>query len=131
MAQPTYEQLLDIINRKDQRIAELQTQVRQLTAQLGQVTSQLQEVLRANKRQAAPFSKGPPKDPPATPDLVFSRLKKIINVSGCFWHMHTCGRCRIPASRRAYWVGKLSRNAARDRQNRRLLTKAGWGVLTI
>jgi transposase len=67
MAQPTYEQLLDIINRKDQRIAELQTQVRQLTAQLGQVTSQLQEVLRANKRQAAPFSKGPPKYPPATP----------------------------------------------------------------
>ena len=53
MAQPTYEQL-------QQRVAELEAQVRQLTAQL-------QEVLRANKRQAAPFSKGPPKDPPATP----------------------------------------------------------------
>jgi transposase len=53
MAQPTYEQLL-------QRVADLEAQVRLLTAQL-------QEVLRANKRQAAPFSKGPPKDPPATP----------------------------------------------------------------
>lgn len=53
MAQPTYEQL-------QQRVAELEAQVRQLTAQL-------QEVLRASKRQAAPFSKGPPKDPPATP----------------------------------------------------------------
>jgi len=53
MAQPTYQQL-------QQRVAELEAQVRQLTAQL-------QEVLRASKRQAAPFSKGPPKDPPATP----------------------------------------------------------------
>jgi transposase len=53
MAQPTYEQL-------QQRVAELEAQVRALTAQL-------QEVLRASKRQAAPFSKGPPKDPPATP----------------------------------------------------------------
>ena len=60
MAQPTYEQL-------QQRVADLEAQVRQLTAQLQQVTSQLQEVLRASKRQAAPFSKGPPKDPPATP----------------------------------------------------------------
>ena len=43
MAQPTYEQL-------QQRVAELEAQVRQLPAQL-------QEVLRANKRPAAPFSK--------------------------------------------------------------------------
>jgi len=60
MAQSTDKQLLDLLAQKDRRIAELEGQVRQLTAQL-------QEVLRANKRQAAPFSKGPPKDPPATP----------------------------------------------------------------
>ena len=60
MAQPTYEQLWDLVAQKDRRIADLEAQVRQLTAQL-------QDVLRANKRQAAPFSKGPPKDPPATP----------------------------------------------------------------
>lgn len=60
MAQPTYEQLWALVAQKDRRIADLEAQVRQLTAQL-------QEVLRANKRQAAPFSKGPPKDPPATP----------------------------------------------------------------
>jgi len=60
MAQLSDKQLLALLARKDRRIAELEAQVRQLTAQM-------QEVLRANKRQAAPFSKGPPKDPPATP----------------------------------------------------------------
>ena len=60
MAQPTYEQL-------QQRVVELEAQVEQLQSQVRQLTAQLQEVLRANKRQAAPFSKGPPKDPPAPP----------------------------------------------------------------
>ena len=60
MAQPTYEQL-------QRRVVELEAQVEQFQAQVRQLTTQLQEVLRASKRQAAPFSKGPPKDPPATP----------------------------------------------------------------
>ena len=60
MAQPTYEELFLDNRRLARRVEELEAQVRQLTAQL-------QEVLRASKRQAAPFSKGPPKDPPATP----------------------------------------------------------------
>jgi hypothetical protein len=67
MAQPTYQQLLDIIDRKDQRIAQLETRVEQLTAQVRQLTAQLQEALRAGKRQAAPFSKGPPKSNPKRP----------------------------------------------------------------
>lgn len=60
MAQPTYQQLLAENRRLSRRVAELEAQVRQLTAQL-------QEALRANKRQAAPFSKGPPKDNPKKP----------------------------------------------------------------
>lgn len=68
---------------------------------------------------------------PGTPDMVFPRLKKIINVSGCFWHMHGCGRCRIPASHRHYWIAKLKRNAARDRRTTRALRRAGWSVLTV
>jgi DNA mismatch endonuclease (patch repair protein) len=68
---------------------------------------------------------------PGCPDLVFPRLGKIINVSGCFWHMHGCGRCRIPTARRGYWVAKLERNAARDRRTRRALRKAGWQVLVV
>lgn len=68
---------------------------------------------------------------PGCPDLVFPRRRKIILVSGCFWHMHGCGRCRIPASRRGYWVAKLERNAARDRRTRRALRRQGWEVLVV
>jgi len=66
-----------------------------------------------------------------TPDLVFPRLRKIINVNGCFWHMHGCPRCRVPSSRRAYWIAKMERNAARDKRNQRRLRRAGWQAMVI
>jgi len=68
---------------------------------------------------------------PGTPDLVFARLRKVINVNGCFWHMHACGRCRIPSSRRDYWIAKIQRNATRDKQTRRKLRESGWQVLVL
>ena len=68
---------------------------------------------------------------PGCPDMVFPRLRKIINVHGCFWHMHACGRCRIPSSRRGYWEAKLRRNWRRDRQTRRALRRANWRVLVV
>jgi DNA mismatch endonuclease (patch repair protein) len=68
---------------------------------------------------------------PGNPDLVFPRLRKVIFVSGCFWHMHTCGRCRIPSSRRGYWVMKLERNAARDERVKRALRRQGWKVMVV
>lgn len=71
------------------------------------------------------------RDLPGTPDLVFVSRRKVINVSGCFWHMHGCGRCRIPNSRRGYWVAKLERNRRRDERVRRELRRLGWAVLTI
>jgi DNA mismatch endonuclease (patch repair protein) len=68
---------------------------------------------------------------PGSPDLVFPRLRKVINVNGCFWHMHHCERCRVPSSRREYWVAKMQRNAARDKRTRRELRKLGWQVLVV
>ncbi len=68
---------------------------------------------------------------PGTPDLVFPRLRKIINVNGCFWHMHGCPRCRVPSSRRAYWIGKMRRNAARDKRTQRELRRNGWQVMVV
>ena len=59
------------------------------------------------------------------------RLKRIIQVHGCFWHLHGCRRCRIPATRRAYWVEKLLRNRARDQRNKRKLNRLGWRILTV
>ena len=68
---------------------------------------------------------------PGNPDLVFPRLGKIIDVRGCFWHLHGCERCRIPISRRSYWVAKLQRNASRDKKMVRRLRRAGWRVLVV
>lgn len=69
---------------------------------------------------------------PGKPDLVFARLKKIIEVRGCFWHQH--GRCidsHIPKSRADYWIPKLEGNCKRDRQNLSRLRKAGWSVMVV
>lgn len=68
---------------------------------------------------------------PGTPDLVFPRLRKIINVNGCFWHMHGCARCRVPSSRRDYWIAKMQRNAARDKRTARELRRNGWRVMVV
>jgi DNA mismatch endonuclease (patch repair protein) len=68
---------------------------------------------------------------PGAPDLVFPRLKKIILVNGCFWHRRTCDACRIPRSRRSYWIAKIDRNAARDRRTRRALARLGWRALVV
>lgn len=69
---------------------------------------------------------------PGKPDLVFARLKRIIDVRGCFWHQHPgCIDSRIPKSRRSYWKPKLLRNQQRDTENARKLRQLGWRVLVI
>lgn len=72
------------------------------------------------------------RDLPGTPDLVFSAVRKIVDVHGCFWHSHACQRRRKPPVHNAiYWSQKLARNAARDRANRRRLRRLGWRVLIV
>lgn len=68
---------------------------------------------------------------PGTPDLVLARLRTVIEVRGCFWHGHACGRCRIPATRRGYWLDKIERNRRRDARTSRALRRAGWSVLVV
>jgi DNA mismatch endonuclease (patch repair protein) len=65
------------------------------------------------------------------PDIVLPRHRKVIFVSGCFWHYHRCGRRELPKTRRAYWLAKFKRNKKRDERNQRLLRESGWGVLVI
>jgi DNA mismatch endonuclease (patch repair protein) len=69
---------------------------------------------------------------PGKPDLVFTRLQKIIEVRGCFWHGHKgCIDSHIPKSRIEYWSPKLTRNKRRDRKNEKELRALGWEILTI
>src|ERR671922_374322 len=63
---------------------------------------------------------------PGKPDIVLSRLKKIVEVRGCFWHQHKgCIDSHIPVSRIDYWRPKLRGNVKRDRQNQKRLTADG------
>ena len=72
------------------------------------------------------------KNLPGKPDIVFSRLKKIILVHGCFWHMHNCryGRTR-PATNIKFWEDKRQATKTRDIKNKEELRKMGWNVLVI
>jgi DNA mismatch endonuclease, patch repair protein len=72
------------------------------------------------------------RDLPGTPDIVFSRLGKVINVNGCFWHLHRCRHGqKAPVRNADYWQAKRLRNAARDVKTNRQLRRAGWRVLTL
>jgi DNA mismatch endonuclease (patch repair protein) len=72
------------------------------------------------------------KDLPGKPDLVFPRLRKIIFVHGCFWHMHRCRYGRvIPATNTDFWQKKRNSNVERDKQNIATLRKFGWDILIL
>lgn len=69
---------------------------------------------------------------PGTPDIVIPSLRAVIFVHGCFWHGHDCKRgCRVPKTRRAYWLGKVTRNRKRDLRNARALRRSGWRVFNV
>lgn len=64
------------------------------------------------------------------PDFVFPRNRVSVFVDGCFWHGHP-RKCRMPKAHRAYWMKKIARNMARDKQVTSTLQKKGWKVLRI
>ena len=71
-------------------------------------------------------------DLPGTPDIVLPRLRKIINVHGCFWHLHSCSHARrAPVKNADYWRRKRLWNAERDRRTSKLLAEAGWEELIV
>jgi DNA mismatch endonuclease (patch repair protein) len=72
------------------------------------------------------------RDLPGTPDVVFPKLRKIINIHGCYWHMHACRWGRVvPKTNAAFWHSKRTGNVVRDARNLRLLRRDGWKVLAI
>lgn len=72
------------------------------------------------------------KDLPGKPDIVLSRLRKVIFVHGCFWHGHHCKRGnRTPKNNQAYWEEKIKKNKLRDRQNNQALRQENWKVFIV
>lgn len=53
---------------------------------------------------------------------------------GDFWHGRDWNRRRSKLQRGAnpqYWIAKIERNIARDRQNAQKLRRAGWKVVRL
>jgi len=71
-------------------------------------------------------------DLPGKPDVVLVRHKKIIDVYGCFFHMHNCKYGNVtPATNTEFWQTKRQSNVKRDLRNRKLLNDHGWQVLIV
>src|SRR5207249_3372087 len=71
-------------------------------------------------------------DLPGKPDIVLVRHRKIIDVHGCFFHMHKCKYGSVvPATNAKFWRTKRLSNVARDRRNLRALGREGWKVLIV
>ena len=71
-------------------------------------------------------------DLPGKPDIVLSRLRKIIFVHGCFWHQHQgCSKAQRPHTNIEFWNTKLDRNVARDLENCTGLESMSWQWLVI
>lgn len=71
-------------------------------------------------------------DLPGKPDLVLVRHKKIIDVHGCFFHMHNCKYGTVtPATNADFWQRKRTSNMERDQRNQRILRRDGWRVMIV
>lgn len=69
---------------------------------------------------------------PGTPDIVFTKLKSVIFVHGCFWHGHeNCKYFVVPKTRTDWWLNKIERNKQLDMQNHQALKDSGWKIITI
>jgi len=72
------------------------------------------------------------KDLPGTPDIVLPKYKKIIEIRGCFWHMHACRYGRVvPKTNTAYWEKKRTLTVNRDKKNAEALLEKGWDCLIL
>ena len=80
---------------------------------------------------------------PGHPDLVLKKYRTCIFVNGCFWHGHkvevrseegevrSSDCCKIPNTRREFWVAKIRRNQERDIETQKRLAEMGWHCITI
>jgi DNA mismatch endonuclease (patch repair protein) len=69
---------------------------------------------------------------PGRPDIVVSRLRKVVFVHGCFWHGHPkCKRSQAPKTNTLFWTHKVEGNRRRDARVQRHLRAMGWSVAVV
>ncbi|MDJ1115103.1 very short patch repair endonuclease [Microbacterium dauci] len=70
----------------------------------------------------------PERDLRRTADLLFTRVRVVVLIDGCYWH--GCPEhFKMPSTNRDYWEGKVDRNRLRDVETTELLEERGWRVL--
>lgn len=71
---------------------------------------------------------------PGRPDIVFPRERVVVFCDGDFWHGRDLEHRLAKLGRghnSTYWVAKVQRNVARDRENQHALEVAGWTVVRV
>lgn len=68
---------------------------------------------------------------PGVPDLVLRKDKVAVFVHGCFWHGHDCHLFKVPATRTAFWLSKISANVHRDQRVTKELLRKDWRVMVV
>jgi len=69
---------------------------------------------------------------PGKPDVVLPKYKTVRFVNGCFWHGHeNCRYFTIPKTRAEYWLIKIAKNKAKDRDAILKIRDSGWNVIVI
>lgn len=64
------------------------------------------------------------------PDIVMKKNKLVIFIDSCFWH--GCKKhCRIPSSRKKYWIDKIENNKKRDKRVNYYYNKNNWKIIRI
>ena len=64
------------------------------------------------------------------PDIALPKYKTVIFIDSCFWH-----GCKkhgsIPTTRKAFWIGKIARNKARDKEVNKHYKRNGWKITRV
>jgi DNA mismatch endonuclease (patch repair protein) len=64
-------------------------------------------------------------------DISFGPAKVAVFVDGCFWHGCPRHGSHVPKVNQDYWVEKIMKNKARDRDTDRKLRAAGWQIIRV
>ena len=68
---------------------------------------------------------------PGRPDLLSPRHGAAIFAHGCFWHAHDCPAFKWPATRKDFWLTKISANQRLDQRNIAALHAIGMRVCIV
>jgi len=62
------------------------------------------------------------------PDICFKKYKLVIFCDSEFWHGKFYLEGKVPKNNQDYWIKKLERNIARDKEVNEKLQQEGWTV---